>query len=174
MYRVIALCVLGWSLQLSAAVLVSPQQALQQTFGTECTVAKKSLLLTKKQAKQVSQQVKRKLSSRLYRTFTVQKAEEVVGYGVLLNGPVRTKNAAVLYMITPNGVMEAVEMIAFNEPPEYQPGSQWMGQFHGKTSEDALLVGKDIPTITGATMSARNVADGARLALALYDIGIKP
>ena len=79
-------------------------------------------------------------------------------------------------MITPKGEISAIEIVAFNEPPEYMPQHSYLDQFQGKNADDTLRVGKDIPTISGATLSARNVTDGARLALAVFGavIGKRP
>lgn len=157
------------ALSLHAGVLISPQDAILQDYGPNMTIKKKSLLLNKAQAKQVSTQAKAKLTTRIFRTFSIDDDEKRVGHAVLLNGKVRTKNAAVLYLIDTNGTIRAVEIVAFNEPPEYIPASGWIEQFKGKSVKDELRVDRDIPTITGATMSARNIADGARVALALYE-----
>ena len=100
----------------------------------------------------------------------MKKEGKIIAYAILISRVVRTKDAAILYMISPDGVIENVEVIAFNEPPEFTPSKQYVSQFKGKTSQDTLRVGKDIPTVTGATMGARNVTDGARLALALFDM----
>jgi len=97
----------------------------------------------------------------------------VIAYAILVSRVVRTKDAAVLYMISPEGVIDYVEVVAFNEPPEFTPSKQYLEQFQGKSSKDTLRVGKDIPTVTGATMGARNVTDGARLALALFEMLFK-
>lgn len=156
------------------AVLITPYEALAQNFGKESSITKKSILLSKEQALKVSQKAQSKLSTKLYRAFVVTEKEKILGHAVLLNETVRTKNAAVLYLFDSSGRIKTVEIVAFNEPPEYIPSDVWMEQFREKTISDTLRVGKDIPTITGATMSARNIADGSRVALALYEIILKP
>lgn len=157
------------TLSLHAGVLISPQDAILQSYGLDVKIKKKSLLLNKAQAQQVSTLAKSKLSTRLFRTFSIEKRGKKIGHAVLLNRKVRTKNAAVLYLIDMTGSIRAIEIVAFNEPPEYTPSSGWIEQFKDKSLKEGLRVDKDIPTITGATMSARNIADGARIALALYE-----
>ena len=100
----------------------------------------------------------------------MRKDGTIIAYAILISRPVRTKDAAILYMFSPQGIIESVEVIAFNEPPEFTPSKQYISQFKGKSTKDTLRVGKDIPTVTGATMGARNVTDGARLALAIFDM----
>jgi Na+-translocating ferredoxin:NAD+ oxidoreductase RnfG subunit len=63
--------------------------------------------------------------------------------------------------------MIAIEIISFKEPSEYKPNSSWKEIFIGKTTEDTLVAGKDIATISGATMSARAISNAARVALAI-------
>jgi len=158
---------------LQAKLLVTPFDALHAVYGEEVQIEKKNVLLTIDKAEAVYKKAEMKTGSKIFRTFTVIKEGRPVAYAILVSRVVRTKDAAILYMISPEGVIDAVEVIAFNEPPEYTPSKQYIGQFKGKSSKDTLRVGKDIPTVTGATMGARNVTDGARLALAVFEMLFK-
>ncbi len=158
---------------LNAKLLVSPFDALHAIYGKDVKIEKKNVLLTIKKAETVYQQAQMKKGKKIFRTFKVTKDGKVIAYAILISRVVRTKDAAVLYMISLEGVIENVEVIAFNEPPEFTPSKQYLSQFKGKTEKDTLHVGKDIPTVTGATMGARNVTDGARLALAVFDMLFK-
>jgi hypothetical protein len=174
MYQLLLMMLLLLSIKADAGVLMTPQNAMIQNYGSDIEINKKSILLNKSQFASISEKAKMKLSTKLYRAFVLKKAHEIVGYALLINETVRSKNAAVLYMIEPKGSIKAIEIVAFNEPPEYMPSAIWISQLKDKSALDELRVGKDIPTITGATMSARNIADGSRLALALYEVVLKP
>lgn len=160
----------------SAALLISPIEAMQHAFGSQAEVTKKNTLLTAEQAESAARRAAMKLETKIYRVYTASVGGKAVGYGILITRKVRQKDAAVLYMITPEGSIASIEIIAFNEPPEYLPQRGYLEQFEGKDGNDTLRVGKDIPTISGATLSARNVTDGARLALAVFEtlIGKRP
>lgn len=158
---------------LQAKLLVSPFDALHAVYGKEVKIEKKNVLLTLDKAKIVYKQAKMKKGGKIFRTFKVKKDKQIIAYAILISRVVRTKDAAILYMISPEGVIEGVEVIAFNEPPEFTPSRNYIDQFKGKSTKDTLRVGKDIPTVTGATMGARNVTDGARLALAVFDMIFK-
>ena len=158
---------------LQAKLLISPFDALHAVYGKEVKIEKKNVLLTIDKAEIVYKQAKMKKGSKIFRTYRITKDNKPVAYGVLISRVVRSKDAAILYMISPEGVIDAVEVIAFNEPPEFTPSKSYVDQFKGKTANDTLRVGKDIPTVTGATMGARNVTDGARLALAVFDMLFK-
>ena len=170
--RYILLTLLLFS-SLQAKLLVSPFDALHAVYGKEVKIEKKNVLLTIDKAEHVYRQAKVKKGGKIFRTFKVNKDGKSIAYAILISRVVRTKDAAILYMISPEGVIEGVEVIAFNEPPEFIPSKQYISQFKEKTANDTLRVGKDLPTVTGATMSARNVTDSARLALAVFDILFK-
>ena len=158
---------------LQAKLLISPFDSLHAVYGKDVTIEKKNVLLTIAKAEAVYKQAQMKKGGKIFRTFTVKKDGKAIAYAILISRVVRTKDAALLYMITPQGVIQHVEVIAFNEPPEFTPSKQYVSQFKGKTDQDTLRVGKDIPTVTGATMGARNVTDGARLALAVFNMLFK-
>ena len=156
-------------LPLNAKMITSPIDAMILSFGEKTKVTKKNIMLTSAQAKAVSKDAKAKLKSKIFRVFTATKNEKIVGYGVLVSKKVRSKNAVILYIISKDSIIKSIEIIAFNEPTEYIPSKTWIAQFDNVSADKRFVVGKDIPTITGATMSARSIVDGSRIALAIYN-----
>lgn len=146
---------------------ISIEKILQSNYDTNITVEKKSLILTKEEAKAIQKKAKAKLYSKIIRYYEVKKENDTIGHAILLKQRIRTKNAAILYMVDSNNTMVAIEIISFKEPSEYKPNSTWKEIFVGKTSEDVLVAGKDIATISGATLSARAIANAARVSLAI-------
>jgi Na+-translocating ferredoxin:NAD+ oxidoreductase RnfG subunit len=146
---------------------ISIEKILQSNYDANISVVKKSLILTKEEAKEIQKKAKSKLSSKIVRYYEVKKENSTVGHAILLKQRIRTKNAAIFYMVDANKTMIAIEIISFKEPIEYKPNSTWKEIFIGKTTEDTLVAGKDIATISGATMSARAISNAARLALAI-------
>ena len=157
-----------FSLSLQASLLVSPQEAMKYSYGSDVKVVKKNILLSKKQASVIQSSAKIKLTSKIFRIFKATKNDELLGYGVLVNRKVRSKNIVVLYLIS-EGVLKGIEVIAFNEPMEYLPSKNWNAQFDNLKTDSMLRVSNEIPTISGATLSARSVTEGSRLAFALYN-----
>lgn len=158
---------------LNAQLILSPFDALKMNFNDEITIEKKSILLTKAQAKAVQERAMVKLTTKIYKTFKVTQEDQILGYGILVIQKVRTKNSAVLSIITPEGRLKSIEIIAFNEPPEYIPSSIWVDRFKGVQLDDTLKLGKKIPNISGATFSARSATDASRIALAIHEVAIK-
>jgi Na+-translocating ferredoxin:NAD+ oxidoreductase RnfG subunit len=155
---------------LFAKETISIEQILQTNFqDTNITVEKKSLVLTKEDVQKIQNDAHSKVDSKIVRYYKVTKDNVVLGNAILLKKKIRTKTAAVLYIVDTNNSMLGIEIINFKEPLEYKPSSGWQETFVGKTHEDTLVAGNDIPTISGATLSARAISNSARLALAIVN-----
>lgn len=154
--------------QLTAQVLISPIDAMLENYDLNATVSKKNILLTGTKFKNIQKNAKTKLTTKIYRIFTASKDGDILGYGILVNRKVRSKNAVVLYFIK-DAILLDIEIIAFNEPLEYVPTKKWNSQFRNIKTDKMLQLNRDIPSVSGATMSARSVTDGSRIAFAIYN-----
>lgn len=157
---------------LHAQLILSPFDALKMNFNENIVIQKKSILMSKAQAKEVQQRAKVKLNTKIYKTFKVSQDDKLLGYGILVIQKVRTKTSAILSIITPDGILRAIEIVAFNEPTEYIPSKTWVNSFKDMPLDNTLKLGKKIPNITGATFSARSATDASRIALAIYELVI--
>ncbi len=155
---------------LQAKEFKKPEQALSQIYpGSQIEV--RNITLTKEQAEEVQRISGVKLETRLASWYIVKKGTQVVAYGYADIHRVRTHSEVVLYTITPDGRLDVVEVLAFHEPLEYMPETQWLKLFAGKQlSKDPIRLRKDIPNITGATLTARAITDNARKVLALWQV----
>lgn len=158
---------------LDAKMIISPYKAMQAAYGENVEITKKNILLKKIQATKISQDAKVKLYSKIIRVFTAKKDGTLLGHGILISRIMRTKTVVALYIIDSNEVLKSSEVIAFNEPIEYMPSQAWIDQFSNVSTQKRLYVKKEIPTITGATLTARALVDGSRVAFAFYKEIIK-
>jgi len=153
---------------LFAKETISIEQVLKTNFqDNDIQVEKKSLILTKEDVKTIQSNARSKVDSKIVRYYKITKDNTTIGNAILLKKRIRTKTAAILYIVDSNNTMLGLEIINFKEPLEYKPSSGWQEVFVGKTSEDKLTPGDDVPTISGATLSARAITNSARLALAI-------
>ena len=129
--------------------------------------------MTSKQFAQVKAKAKTAIPTKIYRYYIVKKGNKRIGMGVLITRKVRSKKATVLYLFDKNAKLKLSEIMAFSEPPEFIPSKIWMKQLQNQKASAKLKVGKDIPTISGATLSARSITQGARVARAIYQIVLK-
>ncbi len=157
------------TLPLSAKMLISPINAMEQNYGAKCKIVEDSIILSAAEAKKIQETSQVKLGSKIFKVFKALQDGKTIGYGVLINRKIRSKNGVVLYMISPDSVLKGIEVIAFNEPMEYVPSKKWISQFENVKTDAPLALDKNIPTITGATLSAKSFVDGSRVAFAIYN-----
>lgn len=152
---------------------VSVEEVVKTSFKQVSEIEPKSLILTQSQFSQVRTAAKAAIKTKVYRYYNIMSKSKKVGVGVLVTRKVRSKKATVLYAFDTKGTLRFTEIMAFGEPPEYIPSSIWMGQLQNQKPTAKLTVGKDIPTISGATLSASSITAGARVARAVYEIVLK-
>lgn len=156
-----------------ASSKASVDDVIKSSFTGVSTIDPKQIILTKKQFSQVQSRAKAAVRTKIYRYYDIKSSTKRLGYAVLISRKVRAKKATVLYAFDNSGTLKFTEIMAFAEPPEYIPGKTWMSQLQNQNESTTLTVGKDIPTISGATLSARSITEGARVARAIYEIVLK-
>jgi hypothetical protein len=166
----ILLVTLLFSFSFLSAKGISLEKIFKSSFSSTVTVGQKIITLNTNEVKILQKKAKAKMDSNKIRFYVVKNASKVVGYGVLVIQRVRTKKAAILYLVSKESKIKSIEIIQFQEPSEYKPNKVWQGVFKGKTKEDNLFSGKGIPTISGATMSARAISDASRIALHIVEM----
>jgi Na+-translocating ferredoxin:NAD+ oxidoreductase subunit G len=77
--------------------------------------------------------------------------------------------------ISPQGKVLGVEVLIYRETYGYQVrDASWRDQFKGKTLQDAFKLDADVASVTGATLSCRNVTNGIKRLLALRQVVLQP
>lgn len=73
--------------------------------------------------------------------------------------------------ISTDGKVLGIEILSYRETHGGQVRQpQWRGNFVGKSLQDQFKLGQDIPNISGATLSCRNLTDGVKRLLAIHKI----
>ncbi|HHE05907.1 MAG TPA: hypothetical protein ENK90_02160 [Epsilonproteobacteria bacterium] len=152
---------------------ISVDEVVKTSFKDVTEVKPRSLILSKAQFSKIRAMAKAAVKTKVYRYYDIMSKSKKVGVAVLITRKVRSKKATVLYAFDRTGTLRFSEIMAFGEPPEYIPGSIWMGQLQNRKPDAKLTIGKDIPTISGSTLSANSITEGARVARALYEIVLR-
>ena len=75
--------------------------------------------------------------------------------------------------ITPDGHVVGIEIMSYRETKGDQVrDAGWRKHFAGKTLADPFKLDDDIPNISGATLSSRNLTDGVKRLLALQKVAL--
>lgn len=153
-----------------ARVFKKPEQAVREAFPG-ARIETKNLLLRPEQVKRVEKLARVKLASKMASFFVARKEAAVTGYAYVDTHTVRTLPEVVLYVLTPEGKIRFIEVVAFHEPLEYLPPQSWLKTFENKGLEGQLIrLKRDVPNISGSTLTARAVTDNARKVLALWKV----
>jgi len=97
----------------------------------------------------------------------VSRADTLLGFAAVGNVLGKDQPITFLVAIDPVDRLKDVDILVYREPyggeVAYEP---WRRQFRGKTASDSLRVGKEIRSISGATISVHAVTLGVKLLLA--------
>ncbi len=117
-----------------------------------------------------------RVKERLVTFYTASKGGAPLGYAVIHSHVVRTKRETFAIAFEPDGRIRKISILAFLEPQEYRPSDRWLKQLEGKGAGDRLAVGDDLAPITGATLTARGIAEESRWLLQAlrHAAGVKP
>ncbi|WP_238985417.1 FMN-binding protein [Nitrosococcus halophilus] len=148
------------------------KEALELAFGEEAQVEMQSLFLTEEQVAKIEQLARTKLESKLFTFYVGRHEGKLLGYAAIESHTVRTKPETLLIILTPTGELDQIHVLAFHEPPEYQPPERWFAQLYRRQLSE-LNLNYGIQGITGATLSSRAATSSARKVLAIYQIAIK-
>ena len=169
---------LRWGLlvALAAGTVVSAAPGgdrwLEQLFPEADRFTAQDVLLTDEMAQRLSQLAHAKVPERLVTFYEATRVGVVLGYAVLHTHRVRTKNETLAVAFEPDGRLKQLQVVVFLEPPEYQPPPRWLAQLEGKTTGDRLMVGDDLLPISGATLSARGIAEQTRWLLQAFKAAV--
>jgi Na+-translocating ferredoxin:NAD+ oxidoreductase RnfG subunit len=166
----IALAVVAASPAATATVFLSRTEAIETAFPGADRVAEQTHVLTEGQVRVIEQRARRRLESKIVTVYTGHKDGAVMGYALIDVHVVRTQPEAFLVVISPEGQVRDVRMLAFYEPREYLPPDRWFEQFRDERLTPELSTRRKIHSIAGATLSSRAVTGGVRRALALFEV----
>jgi Na+-translocating ferredoxin:NAD+ oxidoreductase RnfG subunit len=107
------------------------------------------------------------LGSHVVIRYMGARAGAPVGVAYFDTHVVRTLAETILVLVDPEGKVMRVEILSFEEPPDYLPREKWLDQFDGVVLSDELSLKRGIRAIAGATLSSRAVTDAVRRVLAI-------
>ncbi len=86
------------------------------------------------------------------------------------------KHEFITYALTldMSGAILGVEIMDYRETHGHEVrNAKWRAQFKGKRAGEAFELDEDIQNISGATLSCKHIADGAKRLVALYEAALK-
>ena len=153
-----------------AEVFLSKREALEQAFPDADSIDSKTVVVDDARASEIEKRAQARLETRLVTIHTGMKDGEPMGYAFIDVHPVRTLPEAFLIVVSPEGRVRELKLLAFYEPPEYAPSERWLRLFDDRQLDAKLSLGGEIHTIAGSTLSSRAVTESVRRSLASWEV----
>lgn len=176
---VLAASLVGAARPAGAEVSRRESEAIRAVFPDADRIGSRDLLLTPEMVASIERLARARVKERMVTFYTAWRGDRVLGHAAIHSHVVRTKRETFTLAFEPDGRIRRIVVVSFLEPAEYMPSERWLAQFRGKGEKDRLVVGDDLAPITGATLSARGIAEESRwllqaLKLATAREGVAP
>jgi len=155
-----------------AEIFYSKNEAMELAFGKGTQVDQLSLFPDEDETAKIQQDAKVKLDSGLFTFYVGKGQDKILGYAAIETSTVRTKPETLMIVLTPDGELRNVYMLAFHEPPEYQPPDRWFEKLYKRPLVD-MDFNKGVDGISGATLSTRSALNSIRKVMAIYQVMVK-
>jgi hypothetical protein len=167
---IVVLCLFLFALPAAARVFMTQPQALASAFPAGVKVTRQAIFLTPQQLAAAKKESGGEFSDQL----VVRYAGANGAFAYFDTHRVRTLAETVMIVVNANGTIDRVDILSFDEPPDYFPKRRWIDQFHGRKLDDELSLTRAIRPISGASLTGRAIVNASRKILALHHaIGAK-
>lgn len=141
----------------------------QKVLFPDTAFLKKNIELTEEQLSKIKELsgVRQRTKSPII--FSAQKKNQTIG--TFFVDEVIGKHEFITYAVgvDPKGTLIGVEIMSYRETHGGEiRNDSWRNNFKGKSISDPFKLDVDVPNITGATLSCRNVLDGTKRILVLW------
>lgn len=153
-----------------AEVFYAKDEALKIAFPEGAEISQRTFILTPEEKSEGELKAKAKIESNLFTFFEGKVGGAVVGYAAIDSRIVRTMIATYLVVLTPEGKVTRVVILAFHEPPEYLPLDNWLRYLEKDVGIADLEPNGDIPPIAGSTLTVEAMTAGVRTVRALFEL----
>ncbi|MDG0818181.1 FMN-binding protein [Bdellovibrio svalbardensis] len=150
---------------------LNESQAQKVLFPEADQFLKQSVTLTDDQVSKIKDLSGVRQRTKNPAIWRVQKKSKLLGWFYI--DEVVGKHEFITYAtaVDPDGKVLGVEIMSYRETHGGEIRQEaWRNKFKGKSLSDPLKLDKDIPNITGATLSCRNVLDGVKRILVLQQV----
>lgn len=159
------------SAPLYAAEFLNESQAQKILFSKADKFVKLTVELTDSQLDLIKEKSGVRQRAKSPQVWRAELKGDVLGYFFV--DDVIGKHEYITYALGVNSKGESlgIEILSYRETHGSEiKDSAWRSKFIGKKLSDPFKLDKDVPNISGATLSCRNVLDGVKRLLVLHEI----
>lgn len=159
------------SVNLSAEVYYTREEALRAVFPDAEKIEEKTLSLSKEQKEKVRILLGR---SKVYNDFTYNEAvrdNQTIGYAVISDAMGKRMHFTYMVVVSPKGSIEMVKILEYKELFGRRIKEEgFLNKFREKTINSPLRINVDIDAVTGATISSKSLIEGVKKTLIYLSI----
>ena len=149
-------------------------KTLKQTYP-KSQIIEKTIQLNDEDLNFISQKNHLNLVQKKYTFFQIKKETSLKALAIIQTFKIRSKKASLLHIFQfKNNQLQLknIEILSFREPREYQPKKSWLALFLDKNWSQLKesLQNKEIPIITGATLSSYSFFKASLTAAAIINL----
>lgn len=152
-------------------VYLKPAEALKILFADSKEVVSEKQRLSAEQKKTVEKKIGAKIAKDDWTFYIARSGGKIDGYALIDNEIGKSEPITFITAMSSQGTITGVEVLVYRESHGSEVREKaFVKQFAGKKKGDPLRVGQDIRNISGATLSARALALGAKRAVVLREV----
>jgi Na+-translocating ferredoxin:NAD+ oxidoreductase RnfG subunit len=157
----------GW-----AQERLTQEEALRLAFPAPATIERRTAYLDDRQVAGARNLAGPdvEIGQRIVTYYVGMDREIPLGVAYFDGHIVRTKSEVAMVVIDRQGRVRQVEVLRFEEPPEYRASERWMDQLKGKSLSPALSLKGDVMNLTGASLTSRALVRATRRMLAMHQV----
>lgn len=150
---------------------MTQEEALRWALpGAEEIVAQEHELEPRRK-KEVERKVGWQLKDTRFTFYEGRSNGKVVGYAFIDHEIGKHQPITFVVALDTEGKVRDVDVMIYRESIGGEiKGRRFLDQFHGRDASSPLKLGKDVDSITGATLSARATTRAVRKAIVLFDV----
>jgi len=166
----VALCLAALPHPVAAKVFMKQEEALARAFPPPAKVERKTLFVDDGRAARIEKESGERLPGRIVTYYVGIGKQGTLGYAYFDSHRVRTLPETIMVLVTPEGIVSRVSILAFSEPEDYLPREAWLDQFAGRGLDSDLAMRRGIRNLTGASLSAVSITSACRRVLAIHRV----
>jgi hypothetical protein len=152
-----------------AQALLTQDQALALAYPAADAFERRTAFLTDEDAASVAEEGGVDLVTRVVTYYVARRGPSAMGVAYFDAHRVRTLREVLMVALDADGAVHRLEVISFAEPREYMAPEGWLALFHGGKATEGD-VRRDVPNVTGATLTSNAVKDAVLRTLALHGV----
>lgn len=153
-----------------ARVLMTQEQALAGAFPAGTKVIREQFFLTPQQLADARRESGVDFDDRLIIRYAGTRDGKTVGWAYFDSHRVRTLPETVMIVVTPEGKIDRIDILSFDEPTDYFPKRRWLDQLLDRKLDPDLSLTGAIRPISGASLTGRAIVNASRKVLALHRV----